>query len=538
MTDTTAHDVALVETVRRATQNRFDAGRPAAERNRLGQFATPNALAVEIVREALSLAGGQARGFRFADPALGTGSFYSAALAVLGRERIAAAVGVELDPALAGAAHDLWAGYGLEVVRGDFTQLLATDPRLGSPNLVLANPPYVRHHHLSRDDKERLKRLTFERAGVEVNGLAGLYVYFLLLTTAWMEEGGVAAWLIPSEFMDVNYGAALKKYLCDRVTLVRVHRFDPEQVQFDDALVSSAVLTFRKVPPAVDHRVRFTFGGTIANPAVDERIPVGLLRLARKWTACPSRTANACHAPRGESGPTLGDLFRVQRGIATGCNGFFILDRTDARARGLPASCLRPILPSPRQLKSTVIEGESDGYPRLDRPLCVIDCDLPERDVERKFPALWEYLRTADRLGVRDRYLIGKRDPWYKQERRPPPAFLCTYMGRGTGDRRPFRFIWNQSQAIGTNLYLMLYPLGGLGEMLRRHPARGAEVLELLQGITGHELRDEGRVYGGGLHKIEPGELARISAAPFIDRWPELRSEVRRSETPNLFDTA
>jgi methylase of polypeptide subunit release factors len=63
--------------------------------------------------------------------------------------------------------------------------------------LILANPPYVRHHHLSKDDKERLQRLTLKLTGVEVNGLAGLYVYFLLLATSWMEDNGYAAWLIP-----------------------------------------------------------------------------------------------------------------------------------------------------------------------------------------------------------------------------------------------------------------------------------------------------------------------------------------------------
>src|SRR5207248_1536624 len=125
----------------------------------------------------------------------------------------------------------------------------------------------VRHHHLNREEKERLGRLTFERTGVEVNGLAGLYVYFLLVATAWLEDGGHAAWLVPSEFMDVNYGAAIKRFLCDRVTLLRVHRFDPERVQFDDALVSSVVLTLRKARPPENHTVRFTFGGSIADPA-------------------------------------------------------------------------------------------------------------------------------------------------------------------------------------------------------------------------------------------------------------------------------
>jgi hypothetical protein len=155
--------------------------------------------------------------------------------------------------------------------------------------------------------------------------------------------------------------------------------------------------------------------------------------------------------------------------------------------------------------------------------------------VEVRHPDLWAYLRTADTLGVKDRYLVGKRVPWYKQERREPAPFLCTYMGRGSDDTRPFRFIWNRSAAIGTNLYLMLYPRAGLAAILRLRPELGADILDTLRCITGDELRGEGRVYGGGLHKIEPSELARISAAPLAAQYPDAFVRTRRANTPSLF---
>jgi hypothetical protein len=108
-------------------------------------------------------------------------------------------------------------------------------------------------------------------------------------------------------------------------------------------------------------------------------------------------------------------------------------------------------------------------------------------------------------------------------------------MGRGSHEIQPFRFIWNQSDAIGTNLYLMLYPESGLATMLRRFPGRASELFALLGQVTGHELRGEGRVYGGGLHKIEPSELGRISAIPMVGRWPELAGSIARIETASLF---
>ncbi len=513
-----------VEAKRQSVQSSIDARKSQAERNKLGQFATPQALAVHITEFVKSLITDNQMPLHFADPSIGSGSFFSAALRVFGSARLRNAVGIEIDPAFVNAARSLWGNAGLTVVQADFTRVVESGPCPPKPNLVLANPPYVRHHHMTREDKERLQSTVLKLTGVEVSGLAGLYVYFLLLATSWMEDEGYAAWLIPSEFMDVNYGASLKRFLTDRVTLIRVHRFSPDDVQFGDALVSSCILVFRKATPSRKHTPEFTFGGSLTEPHASASITLDELRQSRKWTSFPSHAKNDRHTLSNGDGPMLGDFFRIQRGIATGDNKFFILDRHDAIRRALPSEYLRPILPSPRFLKTTRIHGDVDGYPQVDRQLCVIDCDLPEHLVELRYPTLWNYLQTAAILGVRDGYLVSKRNPWYKQEKREPSPFMCTYMGRGSDDKQPFRFILNRSRAIGTNLYLMLYPQNGLAAMLSRQPDRLTDVHELLGLVTGHELRGEGRVYGGGLNKIEPSELARISAHSFVERWPEIVS--------------
>ncbi|MCS6840703.1 MAG: Eco57I restriction-modification methylase domain-containing protein [Roseiflexus sp.] len=526
-----------IESLRQRLQRLLDGSKPAAERNRLGQFATPYELALEITRCVKSVAGNDLRIVRFADPAIGTGSFYSAARDVFGPERITSAIGIDIDPEVCAVARDLWTPTGIDIIQGDFTRIIEGDWQLPTPNLILANPPYVRHHHLSLEEKKRLQALTHRLTGVRVNGLAGLYVYFMLLATAWMEEGGYAAWLVPSEWMEVNYGAALKQYLVTHTTLIRIHRFDPADVQFGDALVSSVVIVFRKSPAPLGHRVEFTFGGTMIAPRAGECIPIERLLSARKWTVFPRcgeqvpepveeteprRVHSYGPASGGEKGVTLGDLFHIQRGIATGSNQFFVLPRDEAEIRRLPKRYLRPILPAPRSLKTTIIEADDDGYPLIEPQLCLIDCDLPEIMLRDRYPELWTYLQTAEALGVRNGYLVRKRTPWYRQEQRDPAPFLCTYMGRGSSEKRPFRFIWNRSRAIGTNLYLLMYPKGNLACLLEEHPETAAEIFALLQQLTVGELCGEGRTYGGGLHKIEPRELARVSAATFVERWPDL----------------
>lgn len=525
------HDYRLIESKRQTMQLAIDAANSAAERNRLGQFATPNELALEIAAFVKSLLEEKENDIHFAEPSVGTGSFYSAVLNTFGSSRIKTAIGIELAPAFADAARSLWTESGLKVIEGDFTRIVTNGSYPKAPNLILANPPYVRHHHMDKDEKKRLQQLALEMAGVEVNGLAGLYVYFLMLATGWMATDGYAAWLVPSEFMDVNYGISLKRFLTDRVTLIRAHRFDPSDVQFDDALVSSVVLIIKKSAPPVGHKPEFSFGGTLAAPLVCDRISLDQLRQSRKWTAYPSHAKNDRHIINNGNGPMLADLFRIQRGIATGDNKFFILERDEAMRREFPAEYLRPILPSPRFLRDTIIDADDTGYPLIDRKLCVIDCCLPEPLLEQRYPSLWSYLQTADTLGIKDGYLVSKRDPWYKQEKREPSPFLCTYMGRGSNDKQPFRFIWNRSRAIGTNLYLMLYPVKCLKQMLLVNPERAETVFKLLNEVTGYELRGEGRVYGGGLNKIEPSELGRISASPFLECWPELQRQLMKQGT-------
>ena len=517
----------VLEERRLVVQRALDDQRTKAERNRLGQFATPPPLAGSILASTLKLLPERAR-IRFLDPAFGTGSFYSALIGLVADARLESALGFEIDREFALAAARLWRPSGLELRIADFTLAPVPTDLAAKPNLLICNPPYVRHHHLDREAKTRLQMAVKYRLGIEVSGLSGLYCYFMLMSHAWMADDGVAAWLVPSEFMDVGYGQAIKHYLLGQVETLRIHRFDPAEVQFEDALVSSCVVWFRKRQPTPDQAVAFSYGGSIEAPATERLVSADELRLERKWTRFPTR------APRPASAcARLGDFFVIRRGIATGANGSFIMTREQARERDLPAECLRPILPGPRHLAEDEVLADKDGAPRTEPQVVLLDCRLPEHQVRNEHPSLWRYFERI-RPDVAGRYLCARRTPWYAQEHRPAAPFLCTYIVRATA--RPFRFIFNHSQATAANVYLLLYPKPFVARALDADPGLSRRVWQALNRCASNTMLDEGRVYGGDLHKLEPKELARVPADHLLEVLPAPPETERVTRT--LFEEA
>ncbi len=510
----------IKENRRLEIQRQLDSSKTQVERNKLGQFATPTSLAVDILTYAKSLLSSDLK-LRFLDPAFGTGSFFSALLRVFPIEQIVEAIGYEIDEECASKAQELWQENILRLHIADFTTCKPPARDDKKANLLICNPPYVRHHHLSSAVKQRLRYTVAQLTGIKLSGQSGLYCYFLCLADKWMAENGLAGWLIPSEFMDVNYGKQVKQFLLNQVTLLRIHRFEPKDLQFNDALVSSAVVWFRKAAPPLNHEVEFSYGGTLLAPRYSKYVSSNTLRRTAKWTGLTLISDSRENTVEAgvSAGKLLGnsrnlklaDLFDIKRGLATGANNFFLLTENQIVKHQIPLKFLVPVLPGPRYLLSDEIKADDKGNPILDRKIFLLTCDLSEGEIKSHYPSLWRYLQMGVEMGVDKRYLCSHRSPWYSQEKRPPSLLLCTYMGRqNTEDCRPFRFILNLSRATVTNVYLILYPKPSLQKLLIEQPEIARAIWQHLNNISSKILMDGGRVYGDGLHKLEPNELANI----------------------------
>lgn len=202
----------------------------------------------------------------------------------------------------------------------------------------------------------------------------------------------------------------------------------------------------------------------------------------------------------------LGDLFEVKRGIATGNNDFFVLSPQVIEQYSIPRELLVPLVPSPRYLSDRDIKADTNGDPIVNKRLYLLNCGhLTINEIEFQYPTLSKYIQQGIENKVHKGYLCSHRKPWYRLESREPALFLLTYMGRKTSTKEnPIQFVRNQSKGICLNQYMILYPKVSFSE------TQLGILWECLQKLDLLEQKNKGRLYAGGLMKMEPSEVKNL----------------------------
>lgn len=473
---------------------------------------------------ALKLFGDDRKSIHFGDSAIGTGALFIAVKRLIDTEKVGqnrqhafgSAIGVDIDRDRAREAYLRCSKRNLRIILGD---ALSPKTDLGSKrNMMLVNPPYTRSDYISGEYRGCAKQWAKDITGIDVSKRASLYVYHLLIMHKWLEEDGIAVWLIPTAFLHAEYAQAIQEYLTNKVQLLCLHVYNEKTVQFKDTNIATTVVAFRNHAPDVRIIVKVTWGNSMEQPELSATLSLDKLRDSiGNWRSLIFDTLQKRDRKDG-SEIKLSDLFDVKRGLATGANSFFVIKREDAEKHGIPAAALKPILPKARYLHSLIIQDRGDGYPDVDPQLVLIDCSLDEIAIKTSYPAFYSYLQQAkekDDTGkaIVDRTLVKKRSPWYKQELRDPPLFLLTYMGRDKTNLPPLYFILNRSKAVALNTYILLYPRPWLAELLEADPMLCQELLESLNHVAKNIIAHRARGYSGGLKKIEPNELKKVSLA-------------------------
>jgi len=459
-----------------------------SHRKKFAQFFTPEPIAQMMVDWLL----GNSELTTLLEPAFGLGVF---SRLFLNRKKDIQITGFDVDPVIFESAKQNFNNF-------PNVNLLLEDYLFNDWNnkydAIICNPPYFKFH-----DYQNKKTVEEIKAKLKINlsGFTNIYTLFLLKSIYQLNENGRSAYIIPSEFLNSNYGKYVKDYLLKSNTLRHIIIFDFKENVFDDALTTSAIILLAKDNNY--NKVHFStinnteqlneisniingYPNTIGKTSINEKD----INPNIKWRTYYQKQ----QSQKYKNLIPFNNVAKVVRGIATGANDYFTFDIEKANKHFIKENfLLRCITKSKDVNKPFFTEKDFNRLKNGNANIYLFNAVKKPTDKN-----VLNYISIGEQTYINKKYLTSKRTPWYSLENRPPSPIWV-----GVFNRNGIKFIRNEAGISNLTTFHCIYPVNNLFNKIR------IDLLfaYLLTDVAKQIFNDNRREYGDGLKKFEPNDL-------------------------------
>ncbi len=454
-----------------------------SRRKKFGQYFTPEIIADLMVSWVI-----QDNPSSLLDPAFGLGVFYDALLCnkkINGR--LVNYSAYEIDSHIL----DYLNSHGASSPAVEISDYLQTEKN--KYDAIVCNPPYMRFQNfLNRHD---VLLYIEKNLGIKLNGYSNIASVFLVKSLRELNEGGRLAYIMPFEFFNTGYGENIKKELLKNGLLKQIVFFCNEKDIFSDAVTTVCILLCKN--DAVSGPIKISRVDSLEQlnsiDHLDEffqhELPSGSLPFNKKWS--PLIASRYWNFKIPERMSRIAEYGKFVRGIATGANEYFALNKDKVEALKIGLNNTKKCITKSSQIKKLVFT--EDDYVVLASNGAAVFCF---NAMDRNDKNVANYLQYGVSKGFDGRYLTKHRTPWYKLESRSPAPVLAGVFNRGG-----LKVVRNFTDAINFTCFHSFYPNIFGADHINR-------LFVYLMSDTGQNiLMTNKRQYGDGLDKFEPGDL-------------------------------
>ena len=355
---------------------------------------------------------------------------------------------------------------------------------------IICNPPYLKFHDY---DNSKYIADVNRHLGTKLNGFTNLYTLFLLKSLAQLEEGGRLAYIVPSEFLNSDYGVEVKRAIIQSNTLRHIIIIDFTECAFDDVLTTACILLCERneEPNTVKFSVVKEIDRLYSSLNIYKEYKINELDADIKWKAYYEE--NNCDKYRNLI--PFSTFAKVSRGIATGANDYFTFNLSKIDKFYLPHKCFRRCICHAVDVPNQVFtEEDFETLSQRDKTVYLFNaCE----DITNEYVA--NYIHLGEEKGVDKKYLTASRNPWYSLEKREPaPIWVSVF------NRNGLRFVRNKAGVYNLTTFHCVYNTGLIDtDILFAY---------LLTDVAKEIFLDNSRQYGNGLVKYEPNDLNKGKA--------------------------
>lgn len=462
---------------------------PYQKRKKIGQFFTPM-----LISDLMASWVVNANGKKYLDPAMGLGIFFRSILKNH-KNQIddLEFFGYEKDLLIFEQSKKLFDGCKakLNLFNEDFL-----DNWEEKYDGIICNPPYLKFHNYDNKDSVNKFRSNLKQ---KLSGFTNIYTLFILKSLEQLNEGGRAAFIVPSEFMNADYGKEIKKYIKKNSTLRFVIVIDFNTGVFEDATTTSSILLF--ADDKNKDEIQFIDVTNINDfNLIKSRLffypGQGKLGKIKKFDELDETIKwrsyyQEMNSSKYDNLVPFSDYAKVSRGIATGANKYFVFSEGKSKQYKIKKEYLLPCVTKAADIKKSFF-GISDFKKLKDSGKSVYLFNATDLDDE----FVKKYIEKGEKEGIDTRYLTRHRKPWYSIEQRPPAPILVKVFNRDE-----LSFTRNEAEVSNLTAFHCVY--------LKPKGESKMDVLMayLLTDIAKEIFNDNRREYGNGLKKFEPNDV-------------------------------
>lgn len=360
---------------------------------------------------------------------------------------------------------------------------------------IICNPPYFKFHDY--DNKNFLKEVK-ERLGIALTGFTNLYALFLLKSIYQLNLNGRIAYIIPSEFLNSDYGKGIKEYFLKDGKLRYVIIIDFAENIFHDAITTSSILLFANdknsqtieflsVKSIAELEKLQTSLANYPHSLIGNQLSYSQINPKTKWRLYYQTQ----HSLNFKNLVPFSDYGKVVRGIATGANEYFTFNLTKQKEYNIPEKYLLPCITKANDITSSFFTVEHlEELKENNKNIWLLNAtDLQDENIKN-------YIELGEKNNIHKKYLTSHRNPWYAIEQRSPsPIWVSVF------NRNGLRFLKNEAQIRNLTTFHCVY--------LNLLSANREDLLfaYLLTDVSKKIFQDNRREYGNGLEKFEPNDL-------------------------------
>lgn len=279
-------------------------------------------------------------------------------------------------------------------------------------DLVIGNPPYIAKKSLPKKDWDNQYKIV-DVWGLPETLFQNIWVSFVLASIKSLNKNGAIFFVLPFEFLQVQYAEKLRNFLEEKFNFIEITTFEERvfpEIEQDVCLVYLS--NIKGITPVIKYKTV----NNLSEMKISNQSEICRHKPLKKWSnSILNDQETSLLINFANRYIKIDDLGFISPGIVTGANDFFVVNKEKANNLSC-CNYLLPIISKGSFISNLLIFNDTDmnQIEELNKPSRLLNLSfIDENKFSKPLKLYLENNLDKNNLPIEKRYKCSKRGRWY-----------------------------------------------------------------------------------------------------------------------------